>query len=116
MLSAEKFIGNGVYIAIDDPAIFSGKRTLVIDNGRSSIEAAIELSKESPRIVFVTISPEKEFDPDVKKRLREVGAKILYESELLEVMGVKEVEKVRINNKDEDEEYELFIDAVVMLP
>jgi hypothetical protein len=53
---------------------------------------------------------------DIKKKLHEAGVKMLYQSEMLEVMGVREVEKVRIHNMDEDEEYELFVDAVVMLP
>lgn len=114
--SAERFLGTSVFIAVEDPQLFSEKRTLVVDSGTASINAAMALSKISPRVVVVTAVPEKKFDQHHRQKLREAGVKILFESELLEVMGVKEVEKVRILNKDEDEEYELFTDAVVLLP
>jgi FeS cluster assembly scaffold protein NifU len=116
MPSAEKFLDKGVYIAIEDPSLFSEKRTLVVDSGEASIDTAIALTKQSPRVVFVTGSAEKNMAVDIKKKLHEAGVKMLYQSEMLEVMGVREVEKVRIHNMDEDEEYELFVDAVVMLP
>lgn len=115
MPSAEKFLGNGVYIAIEDIFMFSDKRTLVIDSGETSINTSINLSAVSPRIIFLTDTAAQHFNDGDKKKLQNAGVKILYESELLEVMGVREVEKVRIHNKDEDEEYELFVDAVVML-
>jgi FeS cluster assembly scaffold protein NifU len=114
--SAEKFLGTGVFIAIEDLQLFSGKRTAVVENGDASIRAAIEISKVSPRVVMLTTAPEKEISVSIKQELRDAGVKILFESELLEVMGVKEVEKVRILDKNESEEYELFIDAVVLLP
>ncbi len=34
---------------------------------------------------------------------------------VLEIMGEDEVEKVKILNLDEDEEYELFVDAVLII-
>jgi nitrogen fixation NifU-like protein len=114
--SAEKFLGNGVYIAIEDRSLFSDKRTLVVDSGDASVKAAIELSSISPRVVFLTDTSASDFDNATKNKLTNAGIKLLFESELLDVMGIKEVEKVRIHNKDEDEEYELFVDAVVMLP
>jgi nitrogen fixation NifU-like protein len=114
--SAEKFLGNGVYIAIDDPSAFSDKRTLVVDSGHTSVTAAIELTDSAPRVVFCTGRRARDFDATVRKKLQDAGIKILFESELLEIIGVRDVEKVRIHNKDENEEYELFVDAVVMLP
>ena len=41
--------------------------------------------------------------------------KILFESELLEIIGTDEVEKVIVHDFDEDEKYELFIDSVIIL-
>ncbi|MBN2621647.1 iron-sulfur cluster assembly scaffold protein [candidate division WOR-3 bacterium] len=116
MPSAEKFLGKGVYLAIENPSLFSGKRTLVVDRGEASIDTAIALTEQSPRVVFVSGSAEKNMASGIKEKLHEAGVKMLYQSEILEIMGVREVEKVRIHNMDEDEEYELFVDAVVMLP
>ncbi|KKL28963.1 hypothetical protein LCGC14_2369920, partial [marine sediment metagenome] len=36
------------------------------------------------------------------------------QSELLEVMGTDDVEKVKLNDFDEDEQYELFVDSVII--
>lgn len=41
--------------------------------------------------------------------------KLLYQSRLLAVRGEGEVEKVLIHDLDEGDEYELFVDAVVLL-
>jgi nitrogen fixation NifU-like protein len=52
---------------------------------------------------------------ELNKLLGNSGVKILYQSQLLEIRGDFEVERALIRNLDEDEEYELFIDAVVIL-
>ena len=39
---------------------------------------------------------------------------MLYQSRLLAIRGEGEVEKVLIHDLDEDNEYELFVDAVVL--
>ena len=53
--------------------------------------------------------------PELEKRLEESSVKLLTESRLLEIRGEFEVEKALIFNIDEDEEYELFVDAVVII-
>ena len=53
-------------------------------------------------------------NPDIKKQLKRSDVKVLYESELLKIMGHDEVEKVLVNDLDEDQEYELFVDVVVI--
>jgi TusA-related sulfurtransferase len=40
---------------------------------------------------------------------------VIYESEPLEIRGSDEVEKVLVHDLDEDEEYELFVDAIIIL-
>ncbi len=49
--------------------------------------------------------------PQVKRS----DVKVLFRSRLLAVRGEGEVEKVLIRDLDEDDEYELFVDAVVLL-
>ena len=49
------------------------------------------------------------------KKIKQSDVKILYESELIEIRGTNEVEKVLIHDLNEDEEYELFVDSVIIL-
>jgi FeS cluster assembly scaffold protein NifU len=113
--NAEEFVGRGMYLDVDDITAFKEKRTLVYDRGERSIELSVALTEHSPRVVFVTASTKETFDAGWKKKLTAAGVKILYLSEILEINGTDEVEKVRIHNLDEDEEYDLFMDAVVIL-
>jgi len=52
---------------------------------------------------------------ELKMKLKSSDVKLLYESELLEVQGTDEVEKVTILDHDEEEKYDLYVDAVVIL-
>jgi nitrogen fixation NifU-like protein len=73
--------------------------------------------------VWLAVDDLKEFEdqrtlvttPDLEEQLENSRVKILYESRLLEIRGEFEVEKVLILNLDEDEDYELFVDAVVII-
>ena len=115
ILNAEEFVGRGMYLDVDDINVFKEKRTLVYDRGDRSVELATQVAQHTARVVYVTTSKEAALNQAWKKKLTDAGVKILYESDLLEIAGADEVEKVRIHNLDEDEEYELFVDAVVIL-
>ena len=100
---------------MDDLLTFKDKRVIVLDKGDKSIETAIELTKQTPRVVYVTVAKEISTNPDLNTKLKQSNVKVLYESEILEVRGMNTVEKVLIHDLNEDEEYELYIDAVVVL-
>ena len=110
-----EFLGKGVYYTGDDPGQFKDKRVLVSDRGERSAELAVELSKHTGRVIFMTVQKESSLNQDMKKTLKKSDVKVLFESELMEVMGEGEVEKVLVNDLDEDQTYELFVDAVVIL-
>ncbi len=111
----DEFLGKGVYKSIDNLTEFEGKRVLVSDTGDKSLELAIELTKHTGRVVVVTSSRSTPGSVDLKKKLKLSDVKILHESELLEIQGTDDVEKVVIHDIDEDENYDLFVDAVVIL-
>ena len=111
----KEFLGKGVYNQITDPSPLKDKRILIVDRGIPSVEWAKKLIKYTPRVVLITPLKETAFDSDLKKQLKSSGIKLLFESELIEIKGFKEVEKVVIHDLDEDEEYELFVDSVVIL-
>ena len=77
---------------------------------------AIELTEITGRVVVVTSAKSIPGTVELRKRLKQSDVKILQESELIEIKGeIDEVEKVVIHDYDEDETYELFTDAVIIL-
>jgi len=115
IIGEKEFLDKGIYYKMDDLLTFKDKRVIVLDKGDKSIETAIELTKQTPRVVYVTAAKEISTNPDLNTKLKQSNVKVLYESEILEVRGMNTVEKVLIHDLNEDEEYELFIDAVVVL-
>ncbi|KPJ48547.1 nitrogen fixation protein NifU [candidate division TA06 bacterium DG_26] len=111
----KEFLHRGVYHELVDLSTLKGKRVLVLDRGATSIEVAIDLTGQTGRVIFLTGSKEISAGPELKKSLKQSDVKILYESEILEIKGTNDVEKVLIHDLNEDEEYELFVDSIIML-
>ncbi len=111
----EEFLGKGLYKSIDNLTVFEGKRVLVSDTGEKSLELAIELTKHTGRVVVVTSSRSTPGSAELKKKLKLSDVKILHEAELLEIQGTDDVEKTVIHDMDEDENYDLFVDSVIIL-
>ena len=115
-ISGEKeFLGKGVYHAADDYAPFKDKRVMVVDTGKKSLEIALELTKHTGRVIVITPAKAVTAGGDVAKQLKQSDIKVIYESEPLEIRGSGEVEKVLVHDLNEDEEYELFVDAIIVL-
>lgn len=110
-----EFLDKGVYRTVENLNVFKDKRVMILNKGKQSIETALKLTKLTPRVVFVTASKEGIANPELKTQLKQTGVKILYESEILEIKGEGEVEKVLVHDLNEDEEYELFIDSIIIL-
>jgi nitrogen fixation NifU-like protein len=79
------------------------------------MDAALELTSQSDRVILLTPEDEVFTTPDLKEELDRSSVRMLFQSRLLEIRGEFEVEKVLIHNLDEDEQYELFVDAVVII-
>jgi nitrogen fixation NifU-like protein len=109
-----KFLGKGLYKESGDLDKFKGKRVLVLENGEPSIELAINLTKYTGRVIFITPLKIILASNELKSRLKRSDVKTLKQSELIEIMGEDNVEKVKVHDLDEDTEYELFVDAVLI--
>jgi thioredoxin reductase len=107
--------GKGVYFMVDDPKVFVDKRVLVVDRGELSVDIALELTKHTGRVIFMSSTKESSSRDDPRSRLKRSDVKVIYEAEPIAVLGEGEVEKVRVHDFNENEEYELFIDAIVIL-
>ena len=116
ILGIDEFLGKGVYKKkVKDLSEFNDKRVLVIDTGDESLEYALELTKHTGRVIVVTSAKFTPGSVELKKKLKTSDVKILLQSELLEIQGTDDVEKCKIHDVDEDENYELFVDTVIIL-
>ncbi|GAG27693.1 unnamed protein product, partial [marine sediment metagenome] len=115
IIREKEFTGKGVFYKVEDLSIFKDKRVMILDRGDKSIEIALELTKYTPRVVFVTASKDISANADLKTKLKQSDVKILYESKILEIGGLNDVEKVIVHDLNEDEKYELFIDSIIII-
>jgi len=115
LIGKDEFLDKGVYLSVEDPNDFKNRRTLVLYSGDESVDTAINLAEVTERVILITPDDTLVINPDLAERLASSSVKVLYQSKLLEIRGEFEVEKVLILNIDEDEEYELFVDAVVII-
>ena len=76
---------------------------------------SLELEDISGRVILMTMGKQPRIQDELKSELKQSHVKILKQSELMEVLGTNSVEKVKIHDLDEDEEYELFVDAVIII-
>ncbi len=115
ILGLDEFTGKGVYREVSSLDEFNDKRVLIVDTGEKSIRTAVDLTKHTGRVILLTSSATPPGNKELQKELKFSDVKILYQSELLEIQGTDEVEKVIVHDLDENENYELFIDAVIVL-
>ena len=109
----EEFTDRGVYTDVTDLSLFKDKRTMVVEAGKGSLEIALQLTEQTPRVVLVTRKKELPAG-ELTDKLTSSNVKILYESEVLRIKGLKTVEKVLIHDLNEDEEYELYVDSIII--
>jgi nitrogen fixation NifU-like protein len=112
---ADEYVGIGVYKQVRDVAEFEGKRVLVLDKGPATAKLALELTKVTPRVIFLTELDTLGLPEELIGEIKRSDVKVLYKSRLLSVGGEGEVERVRVHDLDEENEYDLFVDAVVLL-
>jgi len=115
IIGEKEFINKGVFHKVDDLLASKDKRVLVLDRGEKSLEIALELTEQTGRVIFVTPSKDIAASVTLKAKARQSDVKFLYGSEVLEIRGTEEVERVLIHDLDEDEEYELFVDLMIIL-
>lgn len=109
------FLGKGVYREEVDLSQFDDMRVLVLDRGERAARLAIDLTKHTGRVIFMTALKELSMTTELKTELKRSDVKVLYESELLDIRGEGEVERVLVHDLNENQEYELFVDSVIIL-
>lgn len=105
----------GVYYYVTYPEKFMGKRVLVYGNGEQALESALALENIADKLTFAY--KEKDLvgiDRDVKAVKRSDRIKLLGKTELVKIEGEDTVEKVVLHDLDEDEDFDLVVDMVVL--
>ncbi|MBN2228747.1 MAG: Fe-S cluster assembly scaffold protein NifU [Candidatus Thorarchaeota archaeon] len=115
LVGKDEFLDKGVYLSVENLKDFKDQRTLILYSGDESVKTAINLTEVTDRVVLLTPDDTLVISPELAENLASSSVKVLYQSRLLEVRGEFEVERVLIKNLDEDEDYELFVDAVVII-
>jgi len=116
ILGFDEFLGKGAYKEVNDINALQDQRILIVDTGDESLELALQLTEVAGRVIVITSAKSISGSAELRRQLKHSDVKILYQSELLEIKGeLDEVEKVVIHDFDENEKYELFIDAVIIL-
>jgi FeS cluster assembly scaffold protein NifU len=116
IVGEKEFLNKGVYESADDLSLFKDKRVMVLDRGDKSLKTALALTKQTGRVILLT--PAKAVsstDTGLTKAIKQSDVKIIYQAEPLEIKGSEEVEKILVHDLNEDEEYELFVDAILIL-
>lgn len=115
IIGEKEFLQKGVYYTVDDSSQFKDKRVMVLDRGNKSLEVALELTKHTGRVIVITPLKAVSGNADLTAKIKQSDIKVIYESDLIEIRGSGEVEKVLVHDLNEDEEYELFVDAIVIV-
>jgi len=111
-----EYLDKGVSYNIADTTSFKDQRVLVLYNGEQSIHAAIALTEYTGRVILLAQPKKIPGEAGLLKKLNRSDVKLLKDSRLLAILGDgDEVEKVKVMDLDEEDEYVLFVDAVVLL-
>ncbi len=111
----DDYKGSGVYTRVDDGAALADQRVVVLDTGDRAAKLAIDLTDHTSRVVLMTTGKEPSVSSAVRSALRLSDVKLLTEAQPLELKGEGELERIRVHDLNEDEEYELTADALVVL-
>jgi len=111
----EDYEDKGVHRVVADPAALADQRVVVLDTGDAAAQTAIALTDHTARVVLMTRGKEPEVSAATRSALRLSDVKVLTEAQPLSLHGEGELERIRVHDLNEDEEYELTADAFVVL-
>ncbi|MFQ5888154.1 MAG: NAD(P)/FAD-dependent oxidoreductase [Candidatus Hydrothermarchaeales archaeon] len=105
----------GVYYYVTDPAIFKGKKVLVVGGGDTAVDAALELKDTAEEITIIhRRSQFRALPKNVKKMQMEKRIIVLPNTELMEIKGDEEVEGVVLKDNKKDKRFDFGVGKVVL--
>jgi nitrogen fixation NifU-like protein len=109
------YLEKGIFFDPKDVSKFKEQRVIVIEQHKEALEIALKLIEVTERVVLITAEKTINGNGELQNKLKDSKVKILYQSQIIEVAGEGELEKLKILNLDEDEEYYLFSDALIVM-
>lgn len=109
-----KLIGRGVSsCAPCDAPFFKGKKVAVVGGGDSAMEEALVLTKHASEVVIIHRRDEFRASKVMQaKVLGNPGVKVLWNTEVSEVIGEAKLEKIILQNNQTHESSELIVDGL----
>jgi FeS cluster assembly scaffold protein NifU len=111
----DEYDGKGLYRKVNDLSKLAGERVVVLDSGDPAAQLAIDLTDHTTRVVLMTTGKEPSVSAAMRAALRLSDVKVLTEAQPQALLGEGELERIRVHDLNEDEEYELTTDAFVVL-
>jgi thioredoxin reductase (NADPH) len=110
----KEFIGRGVSsCAPCDAPFFKDKKVAVVGGGDSAMEEALTLTKYATTVTMIHRRSEFKASAAMQKKVLENSKiKILWNTEVVEIIGNKSVEKMILKNNQTGETIELSLDGV----
>jgi len=110
----DEFAGKGVsYCSNCDGPLFKEKNVAVIGGGNSALDAAEVLSKIAKKVYLIHRSDDfKAFEALVNKVKNIENVEISLNNDIKEIIGSTKVEKIKVINKENEEEREIDVDGV----
>jgi thioredoxin reductase (NADPH) len=102
----DRLAGRGVsYCATCDAAFFKGKDTAVVGGGDASLTAALHLAEVSPRVYIIVRAAKFRGEPIWQKQVSSnPKIRVLFETNVLEILGDQAVTAVTLNRPYEGKE------------
>lgn len=106
--------GKGVtYCATCDAPLFKGKTVAVVGGGNSAVDAALLLSKHSPKVYLIHRSDEFKAEAVLVEQLKQDNIELVMNSETKEIKGDTRVRSVVVRDvKDASREREIAVEGV----
>lgn len=108
----DEFTGRGVaYCAVCDAAFYRDKTVAVVGGGDSALGEAMLLSKFAQKVYLIHRSESFKANKLIQERIKNVpNVEIILNTQVLEIIGDKKVEKIKISQ--ENSEKEISLDGV----
>lgn len=100
-INAEKFEGKGIsYCTICDGALYKNKDIAIIGGGNSAMEAVSYMKDIANNIYVINRSLNLRADEEEKKVINNSNVKVIYDANVVEIIGKDKVEKIKLDNGD----------------
>jgi len=114
--SEERLMGRGVFVcATCDALLYQDRTVVVVGGGDSAVQEALDLSKFASKIYVIHRRDELTACKCLSSRAKEdKKISFIWNTEIIDILGERRVEAVKLRNNKTSEEYTLNTDGVLL--